>query len=147
MDPLAADPDATWLMLAYGTLKEGEPTHGGAAVPRVVTLRRGLRIPGRLYDVGDYPAATIDHEALAVGCPATSTFTCDLVRVGTSDSTAEQLAAALAAYDAYEADDYRRVRIPLDDPQHPSAWIYEWVGPLAGLTPIPSGIWTSAPPL
>jgi gamma-glutamylcyclotransferase (GGCT)/AIG2-like uncharacterized protein YtfP len=147
VEPLASHPDnphlTLRLMLVYGTLKEDEPTHGGAAVPSVRTVRRGLRIPGHLYDVGEYPAATIDHEAVAGERPVTASISCDLVEIMVPVGTT--LEATLAAYDAYEDDSYRRVAIALDDPEHASAWIYEWVDDTTDLAPIPSGEWSSRP--
>ena len=163
--PLALRPDNPRLLLAYGTLKEDQPVHGGAAVPAVRTLRRGLRVPGVLFDVGAYPAAVLDHGALRGEHPVTVTFVGDLVEivlpgvVGGADGAAAAAAAGgdraagedaactlearLAAYDAYEEDSYRRVAIPVEDPEYRSAWIYEWVEDTAGLAPIPSGVWTS----
>ncbi len=142
VDPLPTRPDDPRLLLAYGTLKEDEPIHGGAAVPRVITVRRGLRIPGRLYDVGAYPAAVLDHAALRGARPVTTAFVADLVRIVTASTSEEELEATLAAYDDYEDEEYRRIAIPLDDPAHTGAWIYEWVSPTTGLAPIPSGEWS-----
>lgn len=147
---LAPRPDDPRLLLAYGTLKEDQPVHGGAAVPDVRTLRRGLRVPGVLFDVGAYPAAVLDHEALRGERPVTATFVCDLVEVvvpavagRAGEDAARALEATLASYDAYEEDSYRRVAISVEDPEYRSAWIYEWVEDTAGLAPIPSGVWTS----
>ena len=121
------------LLLAYGTLKEDEPVHLGAAVPRVRTVARGIRMPGVLYDLGDYPGAVL-------GGTDGSDFSADLVEVMDDD-----IDGALAAYDAYEDVEYRRVLTATGLPEHPQAWVYEWLGRTAGATRIESGVWTAAP--
>ena len=153
------------LLLVYGTLREGVPTYGGAQLPPVVTVARGLRVPGWLYDVGAYPAAVLDWPALRGERAAGSTIECDLVRVGVGSGAGAgagagaleaTLEAALAEFDAYEevaADAetgdpgmYRRVLvdgIPAlgGAGLAGAAWIYEWTRPVTGLRPIASGRW------
>jgi len=145
------------LLLVYGTLREGVPTYGGAQLPPVVTVARGLRVPGWLYDVGAYPAAVLDWPALRGERAIGSTIECDLVRVGAgSGAGGGAIEAALAEFDAYEevaADAetgdpgmYRRVLvrgIPALGGAGLAgvAWIYEWTRPVTGLRPIASGRW------
>lgn len=152
------------LMLVYGTLREGVPNYGGAELPPVVTVVRGLRVPGWLFDVGAYPAAVLDWPALRREREAGPTIECDLVRVGRG-SDVGWLQEALAAFDAYEevaanaetgdAGMYRRVLVD-GIPAHAGlacgadgvagvgerAWIYEWTRPVTGLRLIESGGWS-----
>ncbi|MEO7071121.1 MAG: gamma-glutamylcyclotransferase family protein [Nostocoides sp.] len=142
-DALETPDRALRQMLVYGTLKEDQPIHGGATLPHLRTVRRGLQIPGHLFDLGEYPVATIDHEALRGQRAVTTSLRCDLVEIAPPSASDEEVEARLAAYDAYEDPGYRRVRIPLDDPECRAAWIYEWRGDTKDLVPIPSGVWTA----
>ena len=125
------------LLLVYGTLREGVPTYGGAQLPPVVTVARGLRVPGWLYDVGAYPAAVLDWPALRGERAAGSTIECDLVRVG---------AGAGGGAETGDPGMYRRVLvdgIPAlgGAGLAGAAWIYEWTRPVTELRPITSGRW------
>lgn len=119
------------VLLAYGTLKEDEPAHLDAAVPQVRTLARGIRVPGVLYDLGAYPGAVLD-------ITDDSTFEADLVQI-----VDEDVDGALAAYDAYEDTNYRRVLIATGLADHPRAWVYEWLGDPSAATRIEGGVWTA----
>lgn len=132
-------PESERLLLAYGTLREGERTVGGAVVPSVRTVAREVRVPGRLYDLGAYPAAVVDHAATLTRRTPEASFAGDLVEV-----LGDDVPAALAAFDAYEQVSdatYRRVYVPTGHPEHRGAWVYDWVGPTAGARLLPSGTW------
>lgn len=164
---MAADPALSDLMLAYGTLRVGVPPYEDVPLPVRETVCAGVRVPGRLFDLGAYPAATLDlavlrgepggvgvgEASVGVGEAAAGVgaFVADVVRFGLDRPVAD----ALAAFDAYEEVDpvaapniYRRVLIPLAglagvpvELAGRFAWIYEWLGPVEGLTEVPSGDW------
>ena len=90
--------DSVAVLAVYGTLREGAATVGGAVVPAVRTLVRGVRVPGWLYDTGAYPAAVVDWAAVQGDCAVSSTIECDLVEVGVDRPVAQ----AWAEFDAYE---------------------------------------------
>ena len=158
------------MLAVYGTLREGMATVGGAVVPAVRTLVRGVRVPGRLYDTGAYPAAIVDWAAVQGDSTPTSTIECDLVAVGVD----RPMSQAWAEFDAYERVTdgeagparYRRVLVPWAEPSEGPAegpaegpgavasgagrwadgipervWIYEWVLPVTALRPVPDGVW------
>lgn len=138
------DPGHSEYLLVYGTLKEGTPKHGGAVLPELRTVAKDVRVPGRIYDVGEWPAVTLDHAALRGEAPVTATFLADVVAV----DPAHDHAAALTELDAYEqgaAEEegvtYRRSLVPTGRPELGDAWIYEWVGPTDALTHLPGGRW------
>ena len=173
---MAADPAQSDLMLAYGTLRVGVPPYEDVPLPVRETVCAGVRVPGRLFDLGAYPAATL-HRAVLRGEPGRAgvgeaaagvgvgeaavgvgeaaagvgAFVADVVRFGLDRPVAD----ALAVFDDYEEVDpiaapniYRRVLIPLAglvgvpaELAGRSAWIYEWLGPVEGLTEVPSGDW------
>ena len=173
--------DSVAVLAVYGTLREGVATVGGAVVPEVRTLVRGVRVPGWLYDTGAYPAAVVDWAAVQGDCAVSSTIECDLVEVGVD----RPVAWAWAGFDAYERvvdcdagpARYRRVLVPLEathageggagrwadgipagavtdaadgagrwaDGIPARVWIYEWVLPVADLTPVPGGVWRPRP--
>jgi gamma-glutamylcyclotransferase (GGCT)/AIG2-like uncharacterized protein YtfP len=140
-------PEDPALMLVYGTLREHEPTFQGEEVPAVRTVATRVRLPGWLYDVGEYPGAVLERSALRPGAAAQARFVADLVRIGL-DRPLEQ---ALADFDAYEDTAagaglglYRRAFVPVPGVAGVSgAWVYEWTGPLAGMRRIDSGEWSS----
>ncbi len=139
------------LMLAYGTLRVGVPAYDGAALPERETFRAGVRVPGRLVDLGAYPGAVIDLAAIRGERPVTQTFVADVVRFGLD----RPVGVALADFDAYEEVDpaaapniYRRIAVPLAaldgvpaDLADAWAWIYEWLGPTEGRPEVPGGDW------
>jgi len=120
------------LLAFYGTLMSGLPPRPGrpALEGRVVPLAPCL-LPGRLWDVGPYPALTAGEEPVRG----------ELVRTAAPD--------ALAVLDAWEGVEatreglpplYRRERVRLLDPPL-DAWVYRWAGSTEGLAALPGGDW------
>ena len=154
--PLSADEPAgtSPLLLAYGTLREGVPTYLDTVLPHLATVTRGIRVPGRLFDVVHYPAAVLDSAALSGAAARTAPVTCDLVTITDTD-----IPVALAALDHYEALDepqpmYARVPVSLaalglaphvatDGATWHTAWFYTWIAATDDLAEVRTGEWTA----
>jgi gamma-glutamylcyclotransferase (GGCT)/AIG2-like uncharacterized protein YtfP len=138
------DPGHSRHLLVYGTLRVGMPKHGGAVLPELVAVATGLRIPGRIYDVGEYPAVVLDHRAIRGEAAVTDSFVADVVSIDPAHDHDDAL-ADLDAYEQGAADqeqvEYRRALVPTGDPAIGDAWVYEWVGPTDRLAPITDGEW------
>ncbi len=138
------DPGQSRHLLVYGTLRAGMPKHGGAVLPVLVAVATGLRVPGRIYDVGEYPAVVLDHAAIRGEVPVTATFVADVVVVDPGHDHDD----AMRVLDDYEQGaaeaeqvEYRRSLVPTGDAAIGDAWVYEWVGPVDALTLIADGEW------
>ena len=138
------DPGRSAHLLVYGTLRVGMPKHGGAVLPDLVTVATGLRVPGRIYDVGEYPAVVLDRSAIRGETGVTDTFVADVVRVDPAHDH-EDAMAELDAYEQGAADEeqveYRRALVPTGLDAIGDAWVYEWVGPTDRLTLLTDGEW------
>jgi gamma-glutamylcyclotransferase (GGCT)/AIG2-like uncharacterized protein YtfP len=138
------DPGHSPYLLVYGTLRVGMPKHGGAVLPELVAVTTGLRVPGRIYDVGEYPAVVLDRAAIRGEVPVTDSFVADVVRVDPSHDH-EDAMAELDAYEQGAADEeqveYRRALVPTGVDGIGDAWVYEWVGPTDRLTLVTDGEW------
>ncbi|MBU1190513.1 MAG: gamma-glutamylcyclotransferase [Gammaproteobacteria bacterium] len=102
-------------------------------------------IPGKLYDLGQYPGLMIDSDAAVKG---------ELYELPFGEFNSEgharfrEAIAALDAYEGYDPDnlnesEYVRRCIRLRRPADTSAWVYVLNTPGAAdaLTPLPSGDW------
>ncbi len=102
-------------------------------------------IPGKLYDVGQYPGLMLDNDAVVKG---------ELYELPVGGFNSDELARfreTIAKLDAYEGYDpgnereseYVRRCIRLRSPDDTAAWVYvlNTPGPTTVLTPLPSGDW------
>ena len=111
-------------LFVYGTLMPGEPLWPALA-PFAVAWEE-VTAPGRIWDTGQgYPAVRFDVAGGAV--PGV------LVALDP-----DRLAEAIAVLDGVEEEGslYRRVEVATSGGR---AWAYEWLGPTAGLSPLPDG--------
>lgn len=133
--------EKTDLLFVYGTLRHGaaltaDAERGLAERLRGLFIPLGLaRLRGWLYRVADYPALVPDD--------AGGWVTGELVRL-------RDPAQALALLDAYEEcsedfpvpHEYRREVLAVEGQDGPAlAWVYAYVLPVDGLTPVPGGDW------
>ena len=110
-------------VFVYGTLRRGGSNSfrmDGAEFVGAATVR------GKLYPISWYPGLVLDEAA-------------DLVKGEVFRVSAEQL----AALDAFEGPEYRRVRTEAitASGERLSAWIWEWAMPVDGGEPIAGGDW------
>lgn len=119
------------VLFVYGSLLPGLPLH--PLLASAVPLGPG-QIPGRLYDLGDYPGAvTTPHgrvhgEAYRLRDPG-------LLRRLDDEEGYDPADEAGSLYVR------RRVPVTLADGRVIAAWAYLYAGPLAQAVPIPSGDW------
>jgi gamma-glutamylcyclotransferase (GGCT)/AIG2-like uncharacterized protein YtfP len=114
-------------LFVYGTLQPGASAWEVLADGTVGAPRRA-RLAGTIHDTGrGYPALTIDAG------PGVDGWLVDLAGP-----------EVLAATDAYEGGEYSRVRVTLEDGT--LCWTYVWIGPRAGLVPMPAA-WPSGSPM
>ena len=109
------------LLAVYGTLMPGQDYEGRPPVEDLLRSRGPCRIPGTLYTEGAYPW-------LRPG---------DGVVLGELYEVVDE--AALALLDAYESDEYDRVRLRLLEPDV-DAWVYVLAGEDRG-EPVDDGDW------
>jgi gamma-glutamylcyclotransferase (GGCT)/AIG2-like uncharacterized protein YtfP len=131
------------LLFVYGTLRPAASASAG--VRRLAERARVLgaaTVPGRLYDLGRYPAARLDEAASGV-------VRGDLLALP---------ADALPAIDAYEGFDpaapsrglFRRERcraqlVAGPPPVEREAWVYVWNGDAPPGPLVPGGEWRPQP--
>jgi gamma-glutamylcyclotransferase (GGCT)/AIG2-like uncharacterized protein YtfP len=113
------------LLAFYGTLMSGMPPrpHRPDLAPHV-RLVSGCLIPGRLIDLGPYPALV----------PGDGVVRGELWRTTSAD--------ALGLVDAWEGAEYVRREIELLEPAV-TAWVYVWDRAAAGHAAISGGDWRS----
>lgn len=119
------------LLAFYGTLLSGLPARPGRPdLASHLELVQACVIPGRLYDVGPYPALVAGE----------GTVRGELWRTTTPDALG--IVDAWEGYEAAVEDQapYVRRRTRLVDPDV-EAWTYVWNRPLDGLVPIADGDW------
>lgn len=106
--------EPSWLLFVYGTLRrEAVPAALRSVLARTRHLGLG-RLPGRLYDLGPYPAVV-----LAEDCGA---------RVRGEVLALPRDPSLLALLDGYEGPEYERVtrRVLLDSGQTHLCWVYAY---------------------
>lgn len=110
-------------VFVYGTLMPGEPLWPALA-PFAVAWEE-VSAAGRVWDTGNgYPGVFFDGAGAVPGV---------LVVLD-----ADRVDAAVALLDGIEEEGtlYRRVEVATTGGP---AWAYEWLGPTAGLSPLPDG--------
>lgn len=120
------------LLFFYGTLMRPYPTLGRLGVEHLLAFQGWDTVPGRLYNLGRYPAlapgrGAVRGQVFALSDPA-----------------------ALAVLDRFEdcrpADpansEYLRQRLPLSG-RPASAWVYVFNRPTTDLALIPDGDWAA----
>jgi gamma-glutamylcyclotransferase (GGCT)/AIG2-like uncharacterized protein YtfP len=115
--------DGAVLVFVYGTLRRGGSNH--FRMEGLDFIAEGV-LNGRLYQMGGYPGLLLDGAAGPV--------------CGEVFKVPEERIAAL---DAYEGDEYRRVRVAVTpaDGVVLDAWVWEWLGPVDELSRIHGGDW------
>lgn len=118
------------VLAAYGLLRPSAGRLAALGLGRALAAMGPCRIPGRLLDMGAYPALIMDEGAVAG----------ELLRV--LDPAA---GPRLDAFEEFDADDparslYRRVRVRLLNPPR-EAWVYVWNRPPRGEPRVVSGDW------
>ena len=121
-------------LFVYGTLHRGQPLHPYLAGSRTLFVGEGV-IPGRLFDLGDYPAAIADSK-----------------RFSTIRGEVHELLAPdeiLPVLDEVEGFDPQRpgkslferveATVVLEDGRTLRAWVYFYRRSLLGATEIPNG--------
>lgn len=117
-------------LAVYGTLRD-------AAVRRRLGLEGRVRpsghcrIPGRLYDLGDYPALRLEPDGPGV-----------VGHLLTLDDPG--VLATLDAYEGFRPDApgslFTRRRVDLEAPAV-TAWVYVYARAVTGAEPVPDGDW------
>ncbi|WP_073489936.1 gamma-glutamylcyclotransferase [Streptoalloteichus hindustanus] len=110
-------------VFVYGTLRPGASAWSLIS-PLAIGEGRPATLPGTLHDTGrGYPALRLDGEFPVPG----------------QVLTLRDPVTALARLDAYEGDEYRRVRVRLPDTS--VCWAYVWASPdgLTGMPVLPHG--------
>lgn len=118
------------LLAVYGLLRKGEVGFARFGLARAFEHVGSCVIPGRLFDLGDYPGL-VAGEGSVIG---------ELFRV-----TDMSLMSQLDAYEDYDASDengsrYLRRDVSLIEPAV-TAWVYLWNRSVEGCGPIASGDW------
>jgi len=119
------------LIAVYGLLRAGQSGFARFGLAGAFEARGPCRIPGLLYDLGDYPGL--------VGGPGQVRGELFAVRNAL-------VMPRLDAFEDYWSGDksrtrYERRRLTLAQPEGLEAWVYVWVCPLTGARAIPSGDW------
>ncbi|PPK70451.1 gamma-glutamylcyclotransferase family protein [Actinokineospora auranticolor] len=115
----APDPaDFPGALFVYGTLRPGR-SHWHLLADHAAGPPRGARLAGSLYDTGfGYPAMVLGDGPGVTGSVVP-------IHYGTD----------LSAIDDYEGDEYKRVRVVLEDGT--LAWTYVWIAPFDGMPLVP----------
>lgn len=118
------------LLAVYGLLRPGGGGLESLGLTRVVKLVGPCRIPGALYDLGDYPGL-VHGEGEVAGA---------LLRI--LDAGAGPMLDAYEDFDRTAPDTslYVRERVRLSAPRL-TAWVYVWRTGLDERSAIPSGDW------
>jgi gamma-glutamylcyclotransferase (GGCT)/AIG2-like uncharacterized protein YtfP len=117
-------------LFVYGTLRRGSNNRFARLLAAGAQFTGPARVPGKLYDFGQYPGARRSHEPAEI--IAGEVFRLD------------EPGELLAALDDYEGAEFERAMAPalLDDGRTIECWIYWYVGPTAGRA-IASGDWSA----
>lgn len=141
-EAVAADRPAPWTIPAlfvYGTLLRGEVRHGLLREASALECTLLAPAPGRLVDLGEYPALVPGHEPdLCVQG--------EFVRVADIGRTLEHL-DGVEGFRGYDSDSlYERVLIDVDvcAGRFRPAWTYVMRRVPDGATPIDSGCWRAS---
>lgn len=122
------NPAETEQIFVYGTLRRGGSNAHRLANARFVSP---ANVRGWLYEISWYPGAVLD--------PSGGIIHGELWEIPPE---------ILPDLDAFEGDEYRRIRadvtLPSASPPTASAWIWEWTKPTDPLPRILSGDWLAA---
>lgn len=118
-------------LFVYGTLRSGEAGIAEIGLAGRVTSLGPARVAGQLYDLGDYPGATLGGDSVIVG---ELLQPCDETMLATMD-TYELFDPANPA-----GSEYLRVTATTLDSSL-SIWIYVYNFPLEGARLVPGGDW------
>jgi len=121
-------------LFVYGTLRRGQPLHRYLSSPETRFVGEG-RIVGRLFDLGEYPAATSDPKRFST------------VRGEVHEMLApEKILPVLDDVEGYDARsperslfERRPVEVRLESGRTVTAWVYFYRKPLGKATEIPDG--------
>jgi gamma-glutamylcyclotransferase (GGCT)/AIG2-like uncharacterized protein YtfP len=125
----------------YGTLRPGHANSGVFGLSEKTTSKGLHRIPGVMYAVpnngyggANYPGAVVSD------VPAFATIEVELLEATVSGEELDELVKAL---DEFENEpglepEYRRIIIEVDGAH---AWLYEYIGDIAGLPKVSDGSW------
>lgn len=105
-------------LFVYGTLRTAVDVPAKQEVLQYLELVGEADIPGRMYDMGDYPAAIRDGHSVIRG---------EILKVSSPDKV-------FAILDKYEGPAYERttVDVTLPDGTKTAAWIYWYTWPVEG---------------
>lgn len=114
-------------LFVYGTLRRGSNNKFARLLAERGQFVSTARVPGRLYDLGQYPGAVRPNAA-------DQWVQGEIHRAGSPQ--------LLATLDEYEGEDFERAPViaQLDDGGAVDCWIYWYTGAVAGRL-IPSGDW------
>ncbi len=114
-------------LFVYGTLKRGFSNPWSRRLWARARFAGEATLPGRLYDLGPYPAFVED------GSPT---------RVHGEVAELED-AGVLQQLDRYEGSQYARVlrRVRMQDGREREAWVYVYRAPLVHARLVPGGRW------
>lgn len=123
-------------LFVYGTLRSGFQNPAYAYISRYFTLAGPAKVKGRLYDLGEYPAAIpVEEDYFIIG---------ELYKINHPD----ELPWALAQLDDYEGVNAEEGKTPLytrketviySNDTTTVAWVYWYAGPITNEPPIASG--------
>ena len=115
-------------LFVYGTLRRGSGNRFARVLATQAQFISQARMHGRLYNLGDYPAA-VPSDVFADWVRG------DVFRLNQAEAT-------LAALDEYEGDLFARVPQPVYLPSGMQlAWVYLYTGKLPLGRRIGSGVW------
>ena len=121
-------------LFVYGTLRRGQPLHPYLAGSRTRFVGEGV-IPGRLFDLGDYPAAIADSRRF-------STIRGEVHEL----LVPEEILPVLDEVEGFdpgrrETSLFERVEatVELENRRTLKAWVYFYKRTLLGATEIPNG--------
>lgn len=121
-------------LFVYGTLRRGQPLHRYLTTDKTRLAGEG-KIPGRLFDLGEYPGAIPDTKRF-------STIRGEVHELFAPDETLEVL-DDVEGYDRKRPErslfERRTARAALDDGRVLTVWVYFYRRPLRQASEIPDG--------
>ena len=125
-------------LFVYGTLRRKSKNEVSALLRKNATFMGLGTAQGRLYDLGEYPAAVPDQREQIVG---------ELYSIG--DGKNAEILAVLDEYEEYNASNpeqslyiRKKTQVKLDGQEGLNAWIYWYNKPVDAQRLIPTGDYT-----